>query len=147
MPVSPVSWVRGCLSLVPGPILYKKKRWHLQSSAACSPPPLWHTDKSTLDHSLAEPMFKGSWGLDLWELENPTQKVPLRRKRKIPKYRHLCFPQSRGTWVLCVQELGGSSRPEQTPPNMKTEPSLAAFVLTLGSSRYWRVWGCGDRHI
>lgn len=97
-------------------------------------------------------MFEGSWGLDLWELGNPTQKVPLCGKRKIPKYSHLCFlsPEAHGLYVSGgggVLLAAAAARPEQTPANMKTGPSPAAFVLTLGSSRYRRVWGCGDRHI
>lgn len=101
----------------------------MQRPAARSPPPLDGLTKARLATAWF-PVFEGSWGLDLWELGNPTQKVPLCGKRKIPKYRHLCFlrPEAHG---LCASGrlAAAAARPEQTPANMKTEPSPAAFVL------------------
>lgn len=46
MPVSPVSWVRGCLSLVPGPILYKKKVTFAELSCLLTSTPLAHWQKA-----------------------------------------------------------------------------------------------------
>lgn len=82
---------------------------------------LWQADRST-SNAACFPTFEGGWGLDLWQLENATQKVPNCTKRKIPKYRHLCFPspEADGDWA---QASAGAVSPKQIPPNMKTEPS------------------------